>query len=270
MSTRLNDLERLQTMLNDEIITPEEFSLLKDELFQETPESAETVEEGSRAPEPSSDPATSSVSNGSEQARKAPTLYKVAFALGKTRKAPTLYKVAFGLGIASVFLGGFLGLLAWATVGISVWALYSLEDPNRRWMAWTGLVLGIVFSFFNAYQNGHLDSLFAEGSPSSQTVQWTPNTSGPSVDPAPPLTQPIPPPTEPPLTWTVGACARDRLNGLLWNLTPCSSDFVDALVIDTQFLSDNCPAETDFYVELSPVRVACLMEKVVRPWTSSP
>lgn len=145
MPSRFDDLKQLEKMLADELITREEFSKLKDELFLEAPESAEPVEDLD-FPEPSSDPAKSSDSNGSEQ----------------TRSAPTLYKVAFALGIASVFLGGFFGLLAWATVGISVWALYSLKDLDRRWMAWTGLALGIVFSFSNAYLNGHLDSLFEQ------------------------------------------------------------------------------------------------------------
>lgn len=38
---------------------------------------------------------------------------------------PPIYKTAFGLGIASVFLGSIFGLLAWATVAVSTWALYS-------------------------------------------------------------------------------------------------------------------------------------------------
>lgn len=70
--------------------------------------------------------------------------------------APTLYKVAFGLGIASVFLGSLFGLLAWATVAVGGYALYSVKTANKRWMAWTGLVLGIVYSLMNAYHNGHI------------------------------------------------------------------------------------------------------------------
>lgn len=55
MSSRLKDLERLQQMLNDELITHEEFSTLKDELLSEAPESAETCEKGRHSPEPNSD-----------------------------------------------------------------------------------------------------------------------------------------------------------------------------------------------------------------------
>lgn len=143
MSTRLTDLERLQKMLNDELISPEEFSKLKAEVLSQIPETAGTVEEPPGSQAPNSDPAASIDSIGEQK-----------------QKIPTLYKVALGLGIASALLGGFFGLLAWVTVGFSVWALYSLKDSNRRWMAWTGLALGIVFSLSNAYLNGHLDSLF--------------------------------------------------------------------------------------------------------------
>jgi len=62
-------------------------------------------------------------------------------------KTPGLYLAALGLGIASVFLGGTFGLVAWVTVAVSAWALYSLNVDFRRWMAWTGVALGIVFSF---------------------------------------------------------------------------------------------------------------------------
>lgn len=154
MSARLSDLERLKEMLNDELISREEFLKLKAEVLSETPEPAETAEQGSRVSKSTSDRVTSGGSKGP----KHPNL------------GSSLYRIAFGLGIASIFLGGFFGLLAWATVGISVWALYTLNDPNRRWMAWTGLALGIVFSFFNAYQNGHLDSLFTEDDSASASL----------------------------------------------------------------------------------------------------
>lgn len=67
-----------------------------------------------------------------------------------------IYRVAFWLGIASAFLGSTIGLLAWATVAVSAYALYSVKVVKGRWMAWTGLALGIVYSFMNAYLNGHL------------------------------------------------------------------------------------------------------------------
>ncbi len=62
------------------------------------------------------------------------------------QETPALYSAALGLGIASVFLGGTFGLVAWVTVAVSVWALYSLKVDFRRWMAWTGVALGVVFS----------------------------------------------------------------------------------------------------------------------------
>ena len=70
MPTGLDNLERLQKMLNGELISREEFSRLNDELFQVPPESAEAVDEGPDSPEPSSDPTTLSASIGSEQKRQ--------------------------------------------------------------------------------------------------------------------------------------------------------------------------------------------------------
>jgi len=74
-------------------------------------------------------------------------------------KGPTLYWVSLGAGVVSVFLGGTFGLIAWATVVLAVVALSTMKIPVGRWMAWTGLALGIVFSFMNLYLNGQLDGL---------------------------------------------------------------------------------------------------------------
>jgi hypothetical protein len=153
MPSRFDDLKRLQQMLNDELVTREEFSTLKDELLLEAPESAETIEESPHAPDPAADqdmPASQDLS-----------VATMSQLLAMSRlSGDDLYKVAFGLGIASLFLGIVFGLLAWATVAVSGWALYSTKVVKGRWMAWTGLGLGLVYSLANAYRNGHLDGLF--------------------------------------------------------------------------------------------------------------
>lgn len=74
-------------------------------------------------------------------------------------RTPTTYKVSLGLGIASLFLGGTFGLLAWVTVFISGLALLNESTRHRRWMPWVGLGSGITYSIVNAYLNGHLAGL---------------------------------------------------------------------------------------------------------------
>jgi hypothetical protein len=69
------------------------------------------------------------------------------------------YKLALCVGVLSILLGGTFGLLAWATVVVAVWALAATKVSARRWMAWTGLGLGVLFSVVNLYVNGHLDAI---------------------------------------------------------------------------------------------------------------
>ena len=68
-----------------------------------------------------------------------------------------LYVTCLVLAIASVFLGGTFGLLAWGTALSGVVALVR-EPPNhrQRWMAWTALGSGIAFSLVNAAMRGYL------------------------------------------------------------------------------------------------------------------
>lgn len=87
-----------------------------------------------------------------------------------TEHIPTLYKGALAAGIASLLLGGFFGLVAWATVLLAVVALVKSKGTRGRWMPWAGLALGIVFSLANAYTNGHLDSLLTTDAPSAQAL----------------------------------------------------------------------------------------------------
>ena len=77
-------------------------------------------------------------------------------------QTPRRYKVAMALGVASILIGGTFGLLAWGAVAVGAWALYAApREPHRRWMAWTGLALGILFSLVNAYLQGHIGSAAA-------------------------------------------------------------------------------------------------------------
>lgn len=55
-----------------------------------------------------------------------------------------------GLGIAAFFFGTTVVVLAWITVVVGASVLYWKDTDTNRWMAWTGLCLGIVASLGNA------------------------------------------------------------------------------------------------------------------------
>jgi len=133
---KIKNLERLNALLDQGSITESEYESLKREVV----DGDQTVEQTTRIIEETSQTETSTE-------------------VGSNRyDASTLYKFALGMGVLSVFFGGTFGLLAWATVGASGWVLYSTQEANKRWMAWTGLALGLTFSFMNLYLNGHFSS----------------------------------------------------------------------------------------------------------------
>ena len=120
---KIERLERLSKLFDDGKLSADEYETLK----------RQVLEESAPTPEQSGPPPTAQ----SPPQQEAP----------ERQVTPGLYWAALVLGIASVFLGGTFGLVAWATVAVSAWALYSLKVDFRRWMAWTGVALGIVFSF---------------------------------------------------------------------------------------------------------------------------
>lgn len=136
MSNVYETLERLARLLDEGKLTRDEFDSLKREIMS-TPDSA-AMHVGSHEP-------------GARETTQPRTGESGAPMDGGL--VPQIYKWAFGLGLASVFLGGTFGLLAWATVALSGWALYSTRSKRGRWMAWVGLALGLVFSLMNIYLN---------------------------------------------------------------------------------------------------------------------
>jgi hypothetical protein len=176
---RIDGLERLANLLEAGRISHDEFDQLKSELLRSGGATGRNAPEQDHAvPEPATMRAESSTPllGGSveTQTRGGTTGSTADSAASPT---PAVYKVAFGLGIASIFFGGTLGLLAWATVAVGGYALFAVKSKNRRWMAWTGLVLGFAFSFLNAYLNGHVEALTSSELPAGENV-WA---SGPTT-----------------------------------------------------------------------------------------
>ena len=135
---KIERLERLSKLFDDGKLSADEYESLKRRMLEE---SAPTSEQSDTPPPTQSPPQ-----------QEAP----------ERQVTPGLYWAALGLGIASVFLGGTFGFVAWGTVVFSVGALISLNVDYRRWMAWTGVALGVVFSLMNVYLNGSLDDLFVD------------------------------------------------------------------------------------------------------------
>mgnify|MGYP001560474226 FL=1 len=62
---------------------------------------------------------------------------------------------SFVLGLTSIPLA-FIGIIPLVAIALGIWGINrTKEDGTGRWMAITGLVLGILFLISNAYMNGH-------------------------------------------------------------------------------------------------------------------
>lgn len=92
--------------------------------------------------------------------------------------------------------GGFLGLLAWVTIGTAVVALLR-GTPGERWrlLAWAGLLLGILFTVANLYAHGHLDGVISDSGALESA-----NGTVESVDSAPSAAEPMTTTTRSPTT----------------------------------------------------------------------
>lgn len=135
MSDKLSQLDRLNKLLDEGRISESEYTDLKADVLNKP-----GVEQATHSMGDSSDPRSTLTQTPTQ---------------GDT---PSIYKIALGAGVVSIFFGGTFGILAWATVAIGAWALYSVKAEKRRWMAWAGLALGILFSLMNLYLNGHIES----------------------------------------------------------------------------------------------------------------
>ena len=71
------------------------------------------------------------------------------------KEKDSMAKWSFALGLASVFFA-WIGIVPWLAVIFGVWALFrTKESGTGRWMAVSGLVLGILYAFANAHMYGH-------------------------------------------------------------------------------------------------------------------
>ncbi len=169
VSSRLEDLQELARLLDDGKITQREFEVVKTELLEAPIEEwagsplevealpAELIELPVGIPVEQnghSDHIESEVFAEPVEAladeEPSPDPEWLVFA----KQIPPLYWASLGAGIFTLFLGGTLAPIAWITVVVSAVALLRVKDEGMRWMAWTGLGLGLLFSTFGLFASG--------------------------------------------------------------------------------------------------------------------
>ena len=158
VSSRLEDLSELARLLDDGKITQREFEVVKTELLDapveewaDTPMEVEAlIVDGEDAedeavpvgiPVDANEPPDDTPGTGPEW---------LVFA----KQIPRLYSAALGGAVLTIFLGGAFAPIAWIAVVVSIVALVRVKDEGMRWMAWTGLAVGLLFSLFALFNSG--------------------------------------------------------------------------------------------------------------------
>ena len=81
--------------------------------------------------------------------------------LAFAKEIPQLYWASVGAALLPVFFAGLFNPIAWITAGISIVALVKVKEPRMRWMAWTGLAVGVLFSMIGIFNSGSAGSVDA-------------------------------------------------------------------------------------------------------------
>ncbi len=164
MSSRLDDLRDLARMLDEGKITQVEYEVVKTEIL-EAP-----ADEWGESPTPAdtAGPEVHDVVIDSEPAEDAADPQDwLSFA----KQIPRLYWAAVGASILTVFFAGSFTPIAWATVVVSLVALLRVTIQQMRWMAWTGLVVGGVFSAIGLFGGDTAGTVDAGPLPPTETLQ---------------------------------------------------------------------------------------------------
>ncbi|MGH8915939.1 MAG: SHOCT domain-containing protein [Acidimicrobiia bacterium] len=189
MSSRLEDLRDLAQMLDEGKITQREYEMVKTELLEapadEWATSGPLPEVEALPVEADAVPTGIPVhSNGGEhhpeetargvgtdllepEAGDGPSTDPDWLAFAK--QIPPLYWASIGAGLLSVFFAGSFSPLAWATAVVAIVALVRVKDPNMRWMAWTGLAVGVLFSLLGMANSGSAGSVDAGPLPATSS-----------------------------------------------------------------------------------------------------
>ncbi len=163
MSSRIDDLRDLARMLDEGKITQVEYEVVKTEILEapadewgEPTPPLETAEPGEGIETP--DVPTDDSSQPPDW---------ISFA----KEIPPLYWSAVGASILTVFFAGSFTPIAWVAVAVSVTALVRVKSRQMRWMAWTGLIVGGVFSAIAVLGGGTAGTVDAGPLPPTQALQ---------------------------------------------------------------------------------------------------
>jgi hypothetical protein len=85
------------------------------------------------------------------------------------KQIPPLYWASLGGAVLSVFFAGIFSPIAWVTVGVAGAALAKVKDQNMRWMAWSGLAVGVLFSMIGIVTSGSAGTVDAPPLPKTSS-----------------------------------------------------------------------------------------------------
>jgi hypothetical protein len=177
VSSRLEDLSELARMLDDGKITQREFEVVKTELLDApieewvgAPIEVEALivdtEDAEVESLPIGIPVDVSEAQGDDTSGDPDWLVFV-------KQVPPLSWAALGSALLVVFFGGAFAPIAWVAVIVSSVTLVRVKDESLRWMAWTGLTVGLAFSVFGLFSSFAADEAPPQALPAASGESGT-------------------------------------------------------------------------------------------------
>jgi len=181
VSSRVQDLLELAQMLDQGKITQHEYDVVKTELLEAPaeewamagapmevealPVEADPIPAGIPAysnggrshHDETADAEPADIGDGASESETKTDPDWLVFA----RQIPPLYWASIGAALLSIFFAGSFTPIAWVTGIVAAVALVRVKDQNMRWMAWTGLAVGVIFSMIGIVTSGSAGSVDA-------------------------------------------------------------------------------------------------------------
>jgi hypothetical protein len=160
VSSRLEDLRGLAQLLDEGKITQNEFEVVKTEILEASPDEWATPGSSNIA---SKNGEAKADLNGStptmdEQEQHGPVAESEPTTgpdwLVFVKGIPTVYWAAMGATVVTGLYGGSFAPIAWVTAAVGAYALVTNTVENGRWMAWTGVAAGVLFSLVAIFFSG--------------------------------------------------------------------------------------------------------------------